>query len=169
MTRRRYTPCPPLLRDEQGRPLCRWCKKPVAPPRRSWCSAECIHEYRIRSDGSYIRAQLFERDQGVCAACGQDTEALRKELQALRGAIFAAREAPARLEACMRAKERFAEVGRMGFKVGGTSPVGGIPCHETLWHADHVIPVHQGGGECGLEGLQTLCVPCHDRKTRGGR
>lgn len=167
MTRRRYTPCPPLTRDNQGRPLCRWCRKPVPPPRRSWCSAECIHEYRIRSDGGYIRAQLLKRDQGVCAACGLDCEALRKELQALRGAIFRFYGAD-RLDALVRAKARFAEVARMGFKVHGINPTGGIPCHETLWHADHILPVHLGGGECGLENLQTLCVPCHDRKTQGG-
>lgn len=29
------------------------------------------------------------------------------------------------------------------------------------WHADHVVPVCEGGGECGLDGMRTLCVPCH--------
>ena len=29
------------------------------------------------------------------------------------------------------------------------------------WHADHVMPVHRGGGLCGLENLRTLCVLCH--------
>jgi 5-methylcytosine-specific restriction protein A len=32
------------------------------------------------------------------------------------------------------------------------------------WQADHVIPVVEGGGECGL--LRTLCTPCHKRVTR---
>jgi len=41
--------------------------------------------------------------------------------------------------------------------------------HETLWHADHILAVHKGGGECGLEGYQTLCVPCHKIKTRAER
>jgi len=33
------------------------------------------------------------------------------------------------------------------------------------WHADHVVPVVEGGGECGLEGMRTLCVPCHKDET----
>jgi len=33
------------------------------------------------------------------------------------------------------------------------------------WHADHVIPVFKGGGACGLENFQTLCVDCHKYKT----
>ena len=27
-------------------------------------------------------------------------------------------------------------------------------------------PVAEGGGESGLDNLQTLCVPCHAKKTR---
>ena len=34
-----------------------------------------------------------------------------------------------------------------------------------LWQADHIVPVAEGGGACGLENLQTLCLPCHKRKT----
>ena len=34
-----------------------------------------------------------------------------------------------------------------------------------LWQADHVVPVWQGGGACGLENLQTLCARCHSLKT----
>jgi hypothetical protein len=33
------------------------------------------------------------------------------------------------------------------------------------WEAHHVVPVVEGGGECGLEGLVTLCLPCHRRET----
>lgn len=34
------------------------------------------------------------------------------------------------------------------------------------WHADHILPVWQGGGCCGLENLRTLCETCHERHTR---
>lgn len=37
------------------------------------------------------------------------------------------------------------------------------------WDADHIIPVVQGGGGCWLDNLQTLCVPCHKRKTKAMR
>lgn len=33
------------------------------------------------------------------------------------------------------------------------------------WHADHVIPVQNGGAACGLDNFQTLCVECHQEKT----
>jgi hypothetical protein len=28
------------------------------------------------------------------------------------------------------------------------------PLEGNLWHADHVVPVHCGGGECGLENMR---------------
>lgn len=34
-----------------------------------------------------------------------------------------------------------------------------------LWHADHIIPVIEGGGECGLDNYRTLCVACHRKET----
>ncbi len=34
-----------------------------------------------------------------------------------------------------------------------------------LWQADHIIPVVEGGGECGLDNLQTLCTACHKAET----
>ena len=37
--------------------------------------------------------------------------------------------------------------------------------YETTWHADHIIPVHKGGGGTGLWNFQTLCIPCHKIKT----
>lgn len=36
---------------------------------------------------------------------------------------------------------------------------------KSLWDADHIIPVAEGGGECDLDNLQTLCVMCHRKKT----
>lgn len=31
--------------------------------------------------------------------------------------------------------------------------------------ADHIIPVVEGGGECGLDNLRTLCTECHRKAT----
>ena len=36
---------------------------------------------------------------------------------------------------------------------------------DIYWEMDHIIPVVEGGGDCGLENLRTLCVPCHRRET----
>nr|GMD07637.1 DNA annealing helicase and endonuclease ZRANB3 [Ipomoea batatas] len=35
------------------------------------------------------------------------------------------------------------------------------PNEGNAWHADHIIPVYKGGGECLLENMRTLCVACH--------
>jgi len=34
-----------------------------------------------------------------------------------------------------------------------------------LWQADHIVPVIEGGGECGLENYRTLCTRCHKEET----
>jgi 5-methylcytosine-specific restriction endonuclease McrA len=30
-----------------------------------------------------------------------------------------------------------------------------------LWDADHIVPVAEGGGECDLTNMRTLCIACH--------
>ncbi len=42
---------------------------------------------------------------------------------------------------------------------------------KSLWDADHILPVAEGGGECecDLENLRTLCLVCHRRETRALR
>lgn len=34
------------------------------------------------------------------------------------------------------------------------------------WEGHHVVPVAEGGGGCGLEGYETLCVDCHRAETQ---
>ncbi len=36
---------------------------------------------------------------------------------------------------------------------------------RTLWDADHIIPVVEGGGACDLSNIRTLCVLCHRQVT----
>lgn len=33
------------------------------------------------------------------------------------------------------------------------------------WQMDHIIPVCEGGGLCGLDGYRTLCNDCHKTET----
>ena len=35
------------------------------------------------------------------------------------------------------------------------------------WEADHILPVHKGGGACGIDNYQSLCYQCHKEKTFG--
>jgi 5-methylcytosine-specific restriction endonuclease McrA len=32
---------------------------------------------------------------------------------------------------------------------------------RSLWDADHILPVAEGGGECDLQNIRTLCLKCH--------
>lgn len=128
----------PARKDETGTWRCRWCEGPCPGRKRSFCSEECVHQWRLRTDTMYLRAQVFARDRGVCAVCSCDTEALMAKLRALR--LHRRSEFYARIKAC------------------------GIPEHRvygSLWDADHVVPVSEGGGECDLSNIRTLCIPCH--------
>lgn len=118
--------------------ICRWCGGPVPKCRFTFCSPECVHHWRLRTDPGYLRDQVFLRDRGVCAACLVDTEALRKDKRKLD---FAAR----------RRFEK--EWGR----------------RKALWDADHIIPVAEGGGQCDLSNMRTLCLKCHRRATNALR
>jgi len=75
----RHTSIPKLTRDAEGKPLCRWCQKPVPPPRRTFCSQACVDEALIRSSPAELRRKTKERDKGICAACGTDTEAIKRQ------------------------------------------------------------------------------------------
>jgi 5-methylcytosine-specific restriction enzyme A len=37
---------------------------------------------------------------------------------------------------------------------------------RSLWDADHILPVCEGGGQCDLDNIRTLCLLCHREATR---
>ena len=124
----------------EGRPLCRWCQLPIlAKQRRSFCSEYCVHQWRLRSDPGYLRDQVFARDAGVCALCATNTVAAYSELKRSRGRLRA---------------ETLAMWG-----------LASIQARRSLWDADHILPVAEGGGQCDLDNLRTLCLPCHREVT----
>lgn len=127
---------------------CTWCKGIVKKPKRYWCSQECVDEYRIRSDSSFARIKVFDRDQGVCAICGLDTENVLKAFKAARA--LATEEVDAKFEA-------------LGFKIEMKGKHSALVKH--LWEMDHIVPVVDGGGGCGLDNLRTLCTNCHKQET----
>lgn len=130
----------PLAVGPNGRPLCRWCQLEIlARRRRTFCSEYCVHQWRLRSDPGYLREEVFRRDRGICALCAADTVRIFAALKRARGP---AREA--------------------GLRVYGLQS---IRSRRSLWDADHVIPVAEGGGQCDLSNLRTLCLPCHREVT----
>jgi 5-methylcytosine-specific restriction endonuclease McrA len=127
-----------LAKGPNGRNLCRWCNLEVPKGRLTFCSDWCVEEWRLRTDPGYLREKVLERDRGVCAGCGVDCLAAWNHLKRLRGA--------ARLKA-------FSEWG-----INARS-------RKSLWDADHIVPVVEGGGECDLTNLRTLCLKCHRAST----
>lgn len=122
----------------------------MKPPRLTWCSATCVQEYAIRSSAASVRAHVYDRDKGVCALCGLDTDAVEKRAQELR------RQKYERKEAGWISGVRI-EVPGHGEKY--------IDLSRSPWQADHIVPVAEGGGACGLENYRTLCIWCHPKET----
>ena len=123
-----------------SRPLCRWCHLEIlAQRRRTFCSDFCVHQWKLRSDPGYLRQQVFHRDHGICALCQADTLAIFAALKRARGSNRQA-----------------------GLRFYGLRS---INSRQSLWDADHILPVAEGGGECDLSNLRTLCLPCHRKHT----
>ena len=121
-----------LPKGPHGRALCRWCSLEVPAKRHTFCSDWCVEEWKLRSNPGFLRERVLERDRGICARCGTDTLALFISLRRLRGA----------------ARSKMSREWKLGKR-------------KSLWDADHIVPVAEGGGECDLSNIQTLCLKCH--------
>lgn len=133
---------PALEKGPNGRPLCRWCNLEVPERRFTFCSEWCVHEWKLRTDPGYLREQVLARDRGVCAKCGTDTVAAFRDLKRARGS------------------HRLRLLEKWGLKRLN---------RQSLWDADHILPVVEGGGECDLDSIRTLCLKCHREETRNLR
>lgn len=135
------------VRGPNGYRLCRFCGREVLPPRRTFCSDKCVHEWKLRSDPGYLREQVYKRDLGKCADCGADTRYQRIQLEdTLRECGYNERD------------ERYKALLL-------TLNITILEARKSLWQADHVVAVAAGGGLCDLTNIQTLCTKCHKRKT----
>lgn len=165
------------------------CGREVAGERRTSFDASCYRKWAEVHSPATVRRLVKERDHGVCATCGVDTEARARQAESERRLIFwlARRHADdlyARGELEMfpgftpsqkkyaayriasgEAVHRFADtyswaehwtVEEMRARFGEFRSGSGH-----TWEADHIVPVVEGGGECGLENYRTLCLPCH--------
>jgi hypothetical protein len=127
-----------LPKGTSGRTLCRWCGLEVQKRRRTFCSEWCVHEWRLRTDPGYLREQVLARDRGRCALCHIDTVEAFHRLKRARGS---------------NRKTMLAYWGLQSVN------------RRSLWDADHILPVCEGGGECDLENIRTLCLACHKDET----
>ena len=174
-SRKRHTK--PPFRGQPGR--CSWCGTTELPKgRQSWCSQRCVDEYLSRSSSAHIRRRVYERDRGICALCGCDANVeytrwrdRRREVAHLADRLVAqsrwdlvwdGREMVFRdtkypdAPAVRRFRARLFAKYAPGRWTSGRS---------TGWDADHIVPVVEGGGQCGLDNYRTLCHPCHKDET----
>ena len=170
-------------RGPNGRPLCRVCGQEVAKGRRTFCAQACANRYLLETDGAALRRLVFERDKGVCSICELDCDALYREHKAALKSIKARYDARvwrdgilAKLrddwtnsESQKQYRELMLDLSREenAARTAYTHELReqGWNVWNAYWNADHIVPVCEGGGECGLDNLRTLCVKCHKKET----
>ncbi|EPS69999.1 hypothetical protein M569_04762, partial [Genlisea aurea] len=148
--------------SDMDEPLCKLCQNPcrlflfTARGNNSrmpiffedlFCCLNCFEEYRSRTCNRFLRQALFEIESGVCTNCRLDCRRLVNHLKPLPVAkreLYVKKVAPdiARRDKLL---QRLVQ----------------DPTDGNAWHADHIVPVYAGGGECKLENMRTLCVACH--------
>lgn len=133
-----------LPRGPNGRCLCRECGQEVPPRRRTFCGDACVDRWKLKTDPSYLRKQVYRRDRGRCAGCGLDC---KKVTQGVKTFLDLSR--------------------RLGVSKSFWSFLGALKVKQrsTFWDADHRLAVADGGGECDLTNMQTLCIWCHREKS----
>lgn len=132
-----------LPQGANGRPLCRRCEGEIqrGSGRRTFCSETCVVEWKIRTQPEFAAEQVHARDRGICLSCGRDCDALFRKIRVTQRA---------------RRPRRLAELGLPAYLLR----------RRRYWEVDHIQPVIEGGGSCGLENLRTLCWECHRKATR---
>jgi 5-methylcytosine-specific restriction protein A len=151
----------PTLLGPKGFRICRWCDQEVDNERRTFCKErDCVTQFLIRTDPGLVRRKVFERDRGVCASCGFDTSKARNEVRSARPEV----KFTGTMEQWIRKTQKANHAERKASEKYIAMGFPSIQFH--WWEADHVIPVIEGGGLCGLEGYRTLCIPCHKKETR---
>lgn len=158
-----------MTRGPHGLPECRWCKKEVLPPKRTFCSVTCVYEHRLRSDPTLMKRVIEDRDHGVCAVCGVDCiiqhQELKKQWTAMQtaGVEFIDLSVPLEIRRTNMARfiNKFEDEYLKPLGISWSRFEG-----NRIWDLDHVLEVAAGGGSTGPENIQTLCMLDHKAKTK---
>lgn len=97
-------------------------------------------EWKIRTQPDFAAERVHARDKGVCVLCQRDCDALLRKLRAAKRALRSRRMQELGLPEYLLTRRRY-------------------------WEVDHILPVVEGGGSCGLSNLRTLCWACHKEAT----
>ncbi|KAI3953780.1 hypothetical protein MKW98_017604 [Papaver atlanticum] len=144
-----------------GEPLCKLCQKPCKGKLSKipeyfedlFCEMACFQEYRVRTSQGSLREELFKMEHGVCVACKLDCHELVNYIRPLKSVAR-------RREHVEKVAPNVARSKKLLDKLIN------YPREGNAWHADHIIPVYRGGGECNLDNMRTLCVACHSDVTK---
>ena len=179
MSTRRKGKWGPRGTGPNGRKLC-YCgcgkELPENANKRSTSIAGHYAEWSKIHNPATVRSLVEQRDKGICAECGVDSEARAREAEQTRLLIYwlARRHAEDLWSAGLLpqpgpAPANYFDCHRLAAKWTReqiTERFGEARAHDGhTWEADHIIPVVEGGGECGLENYRTLCLPCHRKAT----
>ncbi|KAK2970334.1 hypothetical protein RJ640_003302 [Escallonia rubra] len=140
------------LKDE---PLCKLCQSPCKSRNAKapeffedlFCALSCYEEYRSRTSNRFLREGLFQIEHGICSICKLDCHKLVQHIRPL--------PSEKREEYIKNLEPKLAKRRKLLDRLVRD------PTESNSWHADHIVPVYQGGGECRLENMRTLCVACH--------
>ena len=115
-----------------------------------FCSKDCF-EYHVQSrSGKTLRMAVFERDRGVCEKCKLDCHALVSRIK------------------CLKPHQRLPIIESLApqFTRAQTDKLARDAYEGSAWEADHILAVKDGGGECTVDNMRTLCRRCHAQNTK---
>ncbi|EAN79681.1 SNF2 DNA repair protein, putative [Trypanosoma equiperdum] len=119
---------------------------------RMFCSGACRGVFFIKRSSSAARRGVQEVDKGICSVCQVDCELLYS-------LAVAATSRSEREDILDRLHPQLRQHPVLFNRIVEH------PTPGSIWNADHILAVSQGGGSSDLDNLQTLCVACHADKT----
>ncbi len=131
---------------------CIMCGKPVAKGRRLYCSEACCIDREVIS-GWRVRGHVLNRDHGICARCGLDVCELQREVRRMLT-----------VHKCSAFRSCYEENTFRKFCSDNR-----ITINQSMWEAHHKVAVIHGGGACGIDNYETLCIWCHKKETKALR
>ena len=115
-----------------------------------FCPKDCF-EYHVQSrSGKTLRMAVFERDRGVCEKCHLDCHALVSRIK------------------CLKPHQRLPIIESLApqFTRAQKDKLARDAYEGSAWEADHIVAVKDGGGECTVDNMRTLCRRCHAQNTK---